>query len=78
MWLAKVFGIHQDVIQLYHNKDIKILSKNLIDVVLKTNRCVGKTEKHDLILQVTVSGTKGRFPFITFSNPHLIISIREI
>ncbi len=78
MWLARVFGIDQDVIQLHHNKDIKLFSKDLVDVALKTGGCVGKSKGHYLVLEVTVSGAEGRLPLVTFSDSHLMIGTSEI
>ncbi len=78
MWLAGVFSIDQDIIQLHHNKEIKLFSKILVDVALKTGGCVGKSEGHYLVLEVAVSGVKGRLPLVTFSNSHLMIGTSEI
>ncbi len=36
MWLARIFGINQNVILIYYNKDIKFLNKDLVDIALKT------------------------------------------
>ncbi len=37
VWLAKMLDIDQNVMQLHHYKHIKLLSKDLVDVVLKTS-----------------------------------------
>ncbi len=78
VWLAGVFSIDQDVIQIYYNKDIKFFNKDLVDVILKTGQYIRKTKGHDLVLKITVSDIKGRLPLIIFSNSHLIISTSEI
>ncbi len=78
MWLAGIFGIDQDVIQIYHNEDIKLLSKDLIDITLKTSGCVGKSKGHYLVLKVAVSGAKSRLPLVTFSDSHSMIDTNEI
>lgn len=36
VWLAWIFGINQNVIQIHNEKNIKLFGKNLIDVTLKT------------------------------------------
>lgn len=77
-WLAEVFGIDQNIIQIHVNKDIKFLNKNLVNIILKTSWCIKKTKKQDLVLKVTVSGTKGCFLLITFSNSHPMIGTNEI
>ncbi len=78
MWLVRVFGIDQDVIQIHHNKDIKLFSKDLVDVALKTSGCVGKSEGHYLVLEVAVSGAEGRLPLVTFLESHPMIVTSEI
>ena len=78
MWLAGLFGIDQDIIQIYHNEDIKLLSENFVNIALKINWYVKKSNRYDLILEVTISSTKNHLPLIAFLNSHLIIDTSEI
>ncbi len=78
MCLAGVFGIDQDIIQIHHNKDIKLFSEDLVDVALKTGGCIRKTEGYYLVLKVAVSGAKGHLLLVTFSDCHPMISTSEI
>lgn len=48
--LAWVLGLGQDIIQV-HGKDIELLGKDLVDVALQAGRCVGKSERHDLMFR---------------------------
>ena len=73
-----IFSIDQDVIQIYHNKDIKLFSKNLIDIALKTGWGIGKTKAYDQGLEVAVSGMEGRFLLVALSDFHPMISTSEI
>ena len=73
-----IFNIDQDIVQIHYNKNIKLFSKNLVDIVLKTSRCVRKVKEHYLVLKVTIFSTENRFLLITISNSHLIISIGKI
>ncbi len=57
---------------------MELFSKNLIDVALKTGGCIRKAKGHYLVLEVVISGMKGRLPFVTFSNPHLMIDTSQI
>ena len=57
-----------------YNKDIKLFSKDLVDIVLQTGWYVGQPKMHNLILEVTISSAKDRFLFIAFSNSHSMIS----
>ncbi len=78
MWLTKVFGIDQNLIQIHYNKNIKLFSEDLINVALKTGGCVEKFEGHYLVLEVAVSGAEGRLPLVTFSDSHLMVGTSEI
>ena len=78
MWLAKVLGINQDIIQIYHNKNIKLFSKNLVDIALKTSECIEKAKGHHLVFKITISGAESHLPLVTFSNSYLIIGTSEI
>ncbi len=76
--LSWILSIDQDVVQVHYNEDIKLLIENFVDIALKTGGCIGKAEGHYLVLEVAVSGAKGRLLFVTFSNPHLMIGTSQI
>ncbi len=78
MELSWIFSIDQDVVQVHYNEDNKLFSQNFVDIALKTGGCIGNAEEHYLVLEVAVSGAKGRLPFVTFSNPHSMIGTRQI
>ncbi len=78
MWLAEVFSIDLDIIEIYHNQDIKLFSEDLVNITLKPSRCIKKTKRYDLVLEVTVFDMKNCFLFITFSNSYLMIDTSEI
>ena len=71
-------NIDQNVIQIHYNKDVKLFSKDLSNVILKIGRSIGESKKHDLVLEMAISDTKGSLPFMTFSNPYLVIGISEV
>ncbi len=64
--------------QIHHNKDIKLFCEDLVDIALKTGWYVGKAEGHYLVLEVAISGAKGRLPFVTFLYPYLMISTSQV
>ena len=76
--LSCILSIDQDIVQVYYNKDIKLFSKNLVDIALKAYEYIEKAEKHHLALKMAVPDTKSRLPLITFSNSYLMIGINEI
>ncbi len=78
MGLSWILSIDQDIVQVYYNKDIKLLSKDFVDVALKTDRCVEKAKRYYLVPEIAVSGAESRLLLVTFLIPHLMISTNEI
>ncbi len=78
MRLSWILSIDQNVIQIYYNKDIKLFSKNFVDIALKIGGYIGKAKVYYLILKVAVSGTKGHLLLVTFLNPHLVVNTSKI
>ncbi len=78
MGLSWIFSINQDIIQVYHNKDIKLFSENFIVIALKAGGYDGKAKGYYLVLELAVSGAKVRLPLVTFSNPYLVVSTSKI
>ena len=76
--LSGVFGINQDVIKVYNDKNIKFFCKNLVDVSLEAGGGVGNTERHNLILKMAVTYSEGYFPFVILSNSHSLICIHQV
>ena len=70
MRLSGIFDINQDIIQVYNNKDIKLLSQYLINVFLEGGWSIRYAKKHDLIFEMTVSSFERYFLFIVFTNSH--------
>jgi hypothetical protein len=66
--LRWVIGINQDVIEVDANANIKHIAKNIIHETLKNHGTIGKTQRHDLPLKQTITGSKGSLPFIAFCN----------
>lgn len=50
VWLARVFGIDQDVVQIYDDKRVEFLGKDFIVIVLESDKSFRKSKKHDWIL----------------------------
>lgn len=74
VWLAWIFSVNQDIIQLHNDKNIRLFSENLINVSLKTDEGVRQVKKYDLVLKMTVSCLKCDFLFVTFANRYPVIS----
>lgn len=73
--LVKVFSIDQDIFHINDDKNVKLFSKDFIYIILEASQSIRESKRHDLILEVTILGLEGSFPFVAFSNFHSIISI---
>ncbi len=78
MLFAFAFSVDKDVIEIHYYEDIELLGQDLIDVTLKRSRCVGQSERHDLVLEMAVADPEGRLPFVAFPDPHSMVGIGQI
>ncbi len=75
MLLTFAFGIDEDVIEVHYYENFGFLYQDLVDVTLECSQCISQSKRHDLLLKVAIAVTEGRFPFIIFPDPHLIVGI---
>ncbi len=77
MLFALALSLDEDVIEVHYYKEVKLFGQDLVDVTLKRGRCVGQSERHDLVLEMAVAGPESRLPFIAFPDPHSIVGIGQ-
>ena len=75
MTLAGICCVNQDVIEVPDDKKVKFVHQDFVDVLLEAGRGVGKTESHDLILEIAVSRLESCFPLVILLNSHLMIML---
>lgn len=73
-----IFGIAQDIIQVYQYEPIKFFSKDFVDLAFETGQNIGQSKEYNLILIKIVPSAKGCFLFITFLNPHIMVSTDQV
>ncbi len=78
MLFALVLSIDKDIIEIHYYEDVELLGQDLIYLTLKRGQCIGQSERHDLVLKMAVAGPEGRFPFVTFPDPHSMVGINQI
>ena len=78
MAFSLIFGVDDDIIQIYNNKDIKLFRKDLIDVALECCRSISQSKKHHLIFEMTVSGPESSLSLISFANSHPVICTGKV
>ena len=75
---ALTLSVNENVIELHHHKNVKLLGQDLVDIALKYGRCVSQSKRYNLVLKMAIAGHESRFPFIAFPNPHLMVDIGQI
>ncbi len=75
---ALALRVDENIIEIHYYEDVKLLGQDLVDVTLKCGRCIGQSERHNLVLEMAVAGRKGRLPFVAFPDPHSMIGIGQI
>ncbi len=78
MRFAPALSVDEDVIEIHYYEDIELLGQDLVEVTPKRGRCVGQSERHDLVLEMAIAGPEGRLPFVAFLDPHLMVGIGQI
>ncbi len=75
MFSAFALSVDEDVIKIYYYENVEFFGQDLVDLTLKRGRCVGQSEKHDLILEMAIVGCESRLPFNVFPDPHSMVGI---
>ena len=76
--LSLVLNVDKDVIQIHDNDDIELLCQDLVDTTLEAYWDIRLSERHHLVLELTISDLKSRFLLVTFLDPHLVVSTSQI
>ncbi len=78
MLFASALGVDEDVIEVHYHENVKLLCQDLVDVAMEGSWCIGQCKKHHLVLEIAIADPKGRFLFVSFLNPHLMVGIGQI
>ena len=78
MTISVIISVDQNVIQIYNDKNVKFLGKNLDDISLEAYWYVCQTKKHHLILKVTLLGPECGFPLVFFADFHSMVGTSEL
>ena len=78
MSIPIIISINEDVIQIYDDKDIKLLSKNLVNISLKACWCVCQTKRHHLVLKVTVLSLERDLSLVSFADSHSMVCTNKV
>ena len=76
--LTSIFGINQDVIEVYNNKNIKFFRQDFVNIALEAGGGVKRTKRHNLVLEIVVPYLKNCFPLVTLLDTHLMICVYSV
>lgn len=62
-----------NVIQLRDAALIKVLSENVIDIPLQRSSSVCQSKRHNIVLEVPISGSERGYPFVSLLDPFAVV-----
>ena len=78
MSISVIISVDEDVIKVHDDEDVKLLHKDLVDVPLEACWGVRQTERHHLVLEVTVSSPERGFPLVPFADSHSMVGTGKV
>ena len=73
MGLSRVLGIDKDVMEVYNDKNIQLLSQNLVDIPLKTYQSVSQAKRYHLVFEMTVLYAESCLLLIALFDPYTMV-----
>ena len=78
MLFALALSVDEDVINVHYYENVELLCQDLVDIALDHGWSISQSEKHDLVIEVTIAGFEGRLLFVSFLDSHLMVGIGQI
>ncbi len=78
VFFALALSVDEDVIEIHYHENVEFVGQDLVDITLKRGRCVGQSERYDLIPEMAIAGPEGRLSVIAFPAPHSMVGIGQI
>ena len=72
--LFQVLAKHQDIIEVYYNEFINVISEDLIHQPLERGRCIAQPKRHDEKLKMASVSTKSHFLYRCLFHCNLVIA----
>ena len=76
--LILVFRENKNIIKVNDAKDVKVITKGILDKSLKGSRSIGETKRHNKVFIKSQRGSKGSLPFISFLNANKVEGVLQI
>ena len=78
MIISVIISIDKDVVQIYNDKYVKLLSKNLVDKSLKACKCVCSPKNHYLVPEMAILSPERGLPLVPFADFYLIVCTGKV
>ncbi len=78
MLFALALRVDENIIKIHYYEDVELFGQDLVDIALKRGRCIGQSERYNLVLEMAVAGPEDRLLFVAFPDPHLMVGIGQI
>ena len=75
MLFAFTFSVDKVVFEVHYNKNVELFYQDLVNIALEYSQYVSQFKRYYLVIGIAITGLEGRFLFIAFPNPHLMIGI---
>ena len=75
MLFVFTLGVDKDVIKVHYHENVKFFCQDLVDIALEYNRYIDQSKRDHLELEMAIADLKSRLPFVSFTNPYLMIGI---
>ena len=66
--VCSIVRIDEDIVEVDNNGDVKHIGKDVVDKVLESHGCIGRSKWHNMSFKGTIAGAECIFPFISFGN----------
>ena len=71
-------GIDEDIVWVYQHAYIEQVTEDVIHKMLKSGRCIRKSEGHDTPFEGAIVGVESVFPFIALLNMDQVLCVTEV
>ena len=78
MTILVIIIVNKDVLQIHNDEDVRLFSKDLVDVSLKACWCVCQTERHHLVLEVAISSPERGLHLVSFADSHSMVGTGDV
>jgi hypothetical protein len=73
--ISQVVGVHEDIIQAYHDVNVQEIRKEGVKEALESSWCVGKTFRNDPEIVSAIMGTESGFVLIASGDTEQVIGV---